>query len=378
MQISKRDQAEFNKLLESALHGNRRDRGALREKAMNESLSTAAMFAGASVPILDEQYKAREAEAVWKKIATLKSLDSFEPQAMRELVAVGSEATRDNGGYVVPEGALPVVPELSPFPRFSYEATGRYATVGKHGIATGFSLEAIINNHWDLVKEFPDTAATMASDTDDAMVLIQLAAEGQLRPDVFSDANRTVLQPYSNLEVVATATPKNAPLGLDALLAARAQVKAYHKRDGHEVSVDGGYVLLVSKALEDTAKAILGVREVEVTSGNTKLKRAIGFSDVELVSSAMWGALAGGKAWALVPKGGKAGRYDVLARTSLSGFEKPDLRIKADTGLSITGGTISPEAGSFDRDSLEFRIRHMTGGALLRYDGIIGSTGAGS
>jgi hypothetical protein len=49
----------------------------------------------------------------------------------------------------------------------------------------------------------------------------------------------------------------------------------------------------------------------------------------------------------------------------LAGHETPDLRVKADTGLRVGGGSVPAEEGSFDTDDIQYRIRHVTGGTTL-------------
>lgn len=39
--------------------------------------------------------------------------------------------------------------------------------------------------------------------------------------------------------------------------------------------------------------------------------------------------------------------------------------MKADTGNSLGGGSLSPEDGSFEIDDIQYRVRHVLGGATL-------------
>ena len=39
--------------------------------------------------------------------------------------------------------------------------------------------------------------------------------------------------------------------------------------------------------------------------------------------------------------------------------------MKADTGNRAGGGSIAPEQGSFDDDTIQYRVRHVVGSALI-------------
>ncbi len=47
----------------------------------------------------------------------------------------------------------------------------------------------------------------------------------------------------------------------------------------------------------------------------------------------------------------------------LTGWETPDIRYKSDQGRSQGGGDLGPDAGSFDNDSVRWRVRHIAGAA---------------
>jgi hypothetical protein len=48
----------------------------------------------------------------------------------------------------------------------------------------------------------------------------------------------------------------------------------------------------------------------------------------------------------------------------LAGYEAPDLRYKNDQGGRLGGGAIPANEGSFDDDTIYFRVRHVHGAAF--------------
>jgi hypothetical protein len=81
-----------------------------------------------------------------------------------------------------------------------------------------------------------------------------------------------------------------------------------------------------------------------------------------------------GVAWFLLPQPTVA--RPALAVAFLRGWETPDLRIKADTGNRVGGGAIDPSDGSFDDDSVAYRVRHVVGAAQADPLHVYASAGA--
>ena len=78
--------------------------------------------------------------------------------------------------------------------------------------------------------------------------------------------------------------------------------------------------------------------------------------------------------WFLLPAPNTA-RPAVVAAV-LAGHESPDLRVKADTGTRAGGGSIAPEQGSFDDDTVQYRARHVFGAAAVDPTFTFAATGA--
>jgi len=64
-----------------------------------------------------------------------------------------------------------------------------------------------------------------------------------------------------------------------------------------------------------------------------------------------------------------------LVNAFLRGHEQPSLRASANTGVAIGGGSLSPTDGSFDDDTIQYRVRHVNGTAALVNTSVYASAG---
>ena len=78
--------------------------------------------------------------------------------------------------------------------------------------------------------------------------------------------------------------------------------------------------------------------------------------------------------WYLLPD--PQGPRPAVYETFLQGYETPDLRVKADAGMRLGGGNIDPSEGSFERDDVQYRIRHVVGGNKGFADAVYVSNGS--
>lgn len=373
-----KNQEEFNVQLGEALAGDRLAQARLKEAVTSDQL--APMFVKAANVRFQEYFDAHE--TIWDKIATKELLTDFRPASLLSLKPDTTTAPIDNGGYKHPVGTLPHVPELTPYPTMSYSADGAFITTAKHGARIQFSFESFINDEWNVISRFPKDAAALAARTEDLLVLLQLfdPAKKTLRGDVFNSTNKTefkldglpseITGGASGLGTSGT----NSILSFDAIVAARFQALAT-LRDGHSTYVPEGFVLVTNPALAEVAKGYTQINEIRVQNGKRTEIKGNPLKDLEVVTSDLISVVGGETAWVLLPKGGRANGKTVLAKTGMLGREAPELRIHNKTGQMIGGGDVNPYEGSFDNDDVEVRIRQIAGAGIVRYDGIIGSTG---
>lgn len=377
-----KDQNDFNVCLSEALEGKRLAQARLKEAITSDQL--APMFVKAANVKFQEYFDSYD--TMWGNIAAKELLTDFRPASLLSLKGDTTTAPIDNGGYKHPSGTLPHVPELTPYPTMSYQAEGAFITTAKHGARIQFSFESFINDEWNVISRFPKDAATLAARTEDLLVLLQLfdPITKSLRADVFNDANKTKADFTSVPDEFTGGTGaggvggmKNAALSFDAIVAARYQALAT-VRDGHSTYVPEGFVLVTNPALAEVAKNYTLINEIRTQVGKRTEIKANPLKGLEVLSSDLISVVGGDKAWVLLPKGGRANGKTVLAKTGMMGREAPELRIHNATGKLLGGGDVNPYEGSFDNDDVEIRIRQIAGAGLVRYDGVIGSTGLNS
>lgn len=377
-----KDQNDFNVALSEALTGSRLAQARLKEAITSDQL--APMFVKAANVKFQEYFDSYN--TMWGNIAAKELLTDFRPASLLSLKGDTMTASTDNGGYKHPSGTLPHVPELTPYPTMSYQAEGAFITTAKHGARIQFSFESFINDEWNVISRFPKDAATLAARTEDLLVLLQLfdPTTKSLRADVFNDANKTKAD-FTGIPdefkggagAGGVGGVKNAALSFDAIVAARYQALATI-RDGHSTYVPEGFVLVTNPALAEVAKNYTLINEIRTQVGKRTEIKANPLKGLEVLSSDLISVVGGDKAWVLLPKGGRANGKTVLAKTGMMGREAPELRIHNKTGQLFGGGDVNPYEGSFDNDDVEIRIRQIAGAGLVRYDGVIGSTGLNS
>ena len=154
--------------------------------------------------------------------------------------------------------------------------------------------------------------------------------------------------------------------------------------DGEPIGVDG-VILEVPPSLEITARNILGADQIMVgvfpTSGNNQqiLTQNWMRSKVTLVVNPyipIVASSANGKTSWFVHASPNVGR-PALEMGFLRGYEAPQLFQKISDQARI-GGASNPMDGSFDDDTMAFKVRHLMGGCRLDGKSTVGSNGSGS
>lgn len=299
--------------------------------AVNEALTTSDLFKAASGEVLDQELLAtyEQMPKQWQKFATRTTLKDFRPKRLVDLVAGA--------------GALPKVPEHTNYPEAGYDRSERFISVYKTGEQFGYTFEMRINDQLNELQKVPASWAQKCVATEDYAALEQLA------------------NPLTGAPNAATFNAGNGNLGSlaltsDNLQTALTTVKTKRAADG-SLLYPGPLQLVVGPAQEFTARRILNAAELRTTAGAVTTVEANPFAGVTLT---VLDNLPG-TAWFIlpVPTASRPAFYVGF----LQGYEQPDIRFKADQGQKIGGGSIGPEDGSFEDDTVYYRVRHITGGA---------------
>jgi hypothetical protein len=334
--------AEAAKLTKRVFEGDRRAMLQVQE------LMTTSDFPKLFGDVLDRALLAQyeQISPIWSGVATRVQVNDFRAKHWIDLLGGRAELDPVGQGGEYPARAL---------------TEGDYnLTVGKFGARLPLTWEMIINDDLGAFQTAPARLAQAAVDTED-----------KLNTRLYA----TATGPNTAFFTGATA-PDNKALTVDNLSAALTTVATRRDSDNRPIMIRA-FVLVVPPALEVMAHNIVnatlirlrndassasGARDIEVTNwlaGKVTIVTNPWLPVIDLSGS---GANAA-KTWYLFPA--PSTPRPALVMGFLRGHETPDLRVKADGGQRVGGGSVPAEEGSFDNDDIQYRIRHVTGGTTL-------------
>lgn len=317
---------------------------------IQESLTTSD-FPKLFGDVLDRELLAQyqQIEPVWPKFARRTVVKDFRPKHYLDLL--GGRATLD------------LVKERGEYPARSLSEGDYSLTVAKYGARLPLTWEMLVNDDLDAFRTAPERIAEAARVTEDRFATGLIATATGPNSPFFTAAPAT-----SGGVAAAVGTGK---LTTDNVTAALTTISTRVDSDGNPVMVSA-LILMVPPALEVVANQIINAQIIRnrVTNGSNTQDLEIGnwlSSRVQVVVNP-WLPVIDKSAnsattWYLLPAPSIA--RPALTMGFLRGFETPDLRVKADTGQRVGGGSIPAEEGSFDTDDIQYRIRHVTGGTTL-------------
>lgn len=319
-------------------------------RAVRESMSTSdfpILFGDALNRSLARRYAARQ--PVWRQFAARQVVRDFRPSKIIEFFGGG--------------GRLSAVPELTEYPARGFDESEFTTTLGKYGDRLQWSWEMQVNDDLGAFRNAPDALSRGAVSTED-----------YLATSVLVDASG----PKGWL-----GTPGTAKLSREALETGLQAVMDASDEDGNPIEI-GTPVLVVPRALSLTAQNIVNTTEFEDQTGSGSGQRRArvsgnGLSATPKIVVNDWLTRIDGTAnkattWYLLPD--PDGPRPAVYETFLQGYETPDLRVKADAGMRLGGGNIDPSEGSFERDDVQYRIRHVVGGNQGFADAVYVSNGS--
>jgi hypothetical protein len=316
--------------------------------------------------ILDRQVLAayREWTPTWPAIAQRRTVRDFRTAKIYP-PAYGADSR------------LVEVAQLAEYPESTItEQAATTLTVKKYGRRIGFSWEAMINDDLDQLKNIPTRFAAAARRTE------QLAVT-----ELYVDASGPHASLYTggNLNIVTS----NPPLSIAALQTAMTVLAAMKGENGEPILIET-VTLVVPPALEITARNILNALQLELTTaggvrdGGTGEQRLIVQNwmrnKLNLVVDPYIPVTAssanGNTSWFLFanPNEGRP----ALTIAFLRGHEEPEIFIKDPDARRAGGGQADPMDGSFDNDSVDYKVRHVLGVARISPKVTVASNGSGS
>ena len=353
---------ETAKIFGDALHGDFRARGIIKavvDGQLSEAISSsdlAQTFAFVNSAALQAQYATLP--TTWTEFAKRDTFEDFKPKFQKELVFDYDQQLADNGGHTTAPGSLPVVPELTEYPAFSFTTSANSLSLYKSGARIGFSWEDVINDNWGFISQLPGRMAQYAKNTEETEAVKVLASVTGPNPVTFSSGNQNAAD--------------NKQLSIDALAYAKRTVRQ-RKYNNNFITVPK-FALVVPTAMQDWAERILKITEIEVVSGDPttaskgqqRFKSQVSNSDVVLVVNDWLTQIDksanAATTWYLVPYQGNDGIRDGVVVNFLRNHEAPEFRQSNAGGLFLGGGAVPTLAGSLRNDDAEYRVRHVVSG----------------
>lgn len=338
--------AEAATLFGDALKGNRR-----KMLDLQEALTTSD-FPVTLGGVFEREALARyeDITPVWNQFAARAVVKDFRPKKLVDLF----------GGRRV----LDPVAEGTEYPARSKSEAEYSLQVAKRGGRFQITFEDIVNDDLDQLRTLPEDLAAGARDTEDWVATTLLVKSTGVNTDFFKTANGNA--------------PTTVALSADTLETALTEISQRKDKENRPI-VNRALLLVVPPALEATALRIVNTQEIRRTvDGITTIESNALSGRVRVVVNP-WLPLVNTSAkanttWFLLPDPNAARK--ALTLGFLRGHEAPDLRYKADSGNAIGGGSLAPEQGSFDDDTIQYRVRHILGGATLEPIATYASTGS--
>lgn len=256
--------------------------------------------------------------------------------------------------------------------------------IAKYGRLMGLTWEDLINDDLMFLNDFPMTLANSAVMTEARFVTdLYTDSDGTPKSSVFTADNGNVLTANSDL-----GTSANAPLSIDALRAAvfQMQRQTYADDDNDLPLMFSSFCCVIPHSLSIIADFLKNAREIRTTSSTTAAAKGANQYEFIMNNNMMgnimfevnpWLDIKAGSnsldSWYLfgMPTNARPG----IEVAHLRGHEMPQLFMRREDSRSLGGGDTR---GSFEQDTLDYKIRGVFGGAVIDHRQILSSDGSGS
>lgn len=340
-------------LLDAAFKGDKIAAGKLQEVMTTSDLpiQIAHLISAITIPQFDE------AERTWTQVAGTRVVPDFGPV---RLMSIYGNAT---GAGVHEDGGLMTVPEGTVYPYISVSGEEAfYAKLSKLGAAFGFTWESSINDVVGFYEQIPG-------------VLLDLALDAEEREVYDALINGTTTSLASQTLPDGTTTAANAAISPEAIWAAIIQLQNVTV-NGRKVGRASGYNVVVPAGTADYINWKLNQNIISIQDGSVTFgpgDRSV-FNNVSVVET----TFLSGTNWVVLPKPG-AIRRPVLELLRLRGHERPELRARGNQGHFMGSSSVAPfTAGSWENDTIDYRIRYVAGGVLWSSAYSVKSNGTGT
>jgi hypothetical protein len=304
---------------------------------------------------------------------TTRTVKDFRPAVLYSLYwGDGADFTEANeynasnmrGSGLGENGEPLVIPEGSQYPLVSLSGglESFYQKLRKRGLRFDWTWEAQINDTVGFFDQIPSE-------------LLAVSVDGKIAE--FFDA---LLSFTSASQLAAGTAPDGTLIPANAILSPEAVEEAIYQRgqrriQGNKIGEATSYNLFVPIGTKRFWDFQLNRRVLTVINGSFTEDGGRFNSALTNVTLVEHDRIATGQ-WVLVPAPGST-RRPVIEFLKLRGYETPELRVQNLQGSYVGAGAISPFEGSFETDSLAYRLRMIDGAVLWNEMQVVHSSGAG-
>ena len=367
-----RDQAQYSRAFEEAARivaGAMK--GGRRERYIFEEAMTTSDFPLLFGDILDRQLLAnyKVSPVTWQNYCKRSTVRDF--RTVSRFSVDGSEAF------------LPLVDEQEEYPASSLSENRDQFSVAKRGRRVPFSFEAMVNDDLGAFNDVPQRLGRAAARSEERFVTNLFVDSSGPHASLYTSGNSNIINTGNG--AIAT----NPALSVAGLQDGLTVLGKMLDSDSEPIVFDMVH-LVVPPALEVTAKNIMNATEIRALTGGggTSAQGLVAVNwmknRVQLSVNSYLPVIAsssnGDTSWYLF--GAPSDGRPALELAFLAGHEAPEIFMKAPNATRVGGGSLNPLDGDFDTDSLQYKVRHVFGGARLTNTGgassTVASDGSGS
>lgn len=242
--------------------------------------------------------------------------------------------------------------------------------VKKYGRRIPLAWETLVNDDLNALADIPNKYGRAARRSEQKFVTTQYVDASGPHASVYT---------VGNLNKVTS----NPVLSLAALQTAMSQLASKVDENGEPIFIET-VELVVPPALEVTAMNILNALQIELTEkGGTSATKLTAQNwmktkfrlSVDAYIPIVASTANGSTSWFLFanPDNGRP----AIEIDFLLGHEDPEIFMKSPNATRVGGGEDAMN-GDFDTDSIEYKVRHVFGGAVVDPKMTMGSNGSGS
>lgn len=297
------------------------------------------------------------------------------PQTYRQIMRPGTVRDFRTVNRFVMDGAenvLDEVKELGEYKAAKVTPTKYPISIKKYGRRMPFSFETMVNDDLQAITDTPARFSRAARRSEQRFATGIYVASGGPNSSIYSVGNK-------NLVTIANGASVDHPkLSINGLQDGMIVLGNMKDTDGEPITIEA-VILEVPTTLEITAQNILNATQLIIgaDSAATRLETLNWMRNrVTLVVNPYLSVINttnGTTAWylhAAASTGRPAFEFDFLR-----GYEQPQLFMKSPNAVRVGGGQVDPMQGSFEDDSIDYKIRHMFGGGPLEPKATVTSYG---